>query len=107
MDDNLRRIECQKQYINAFASQLVPAVRNDFTLPIKLYQDSSKYTVSNIDIAEIVFLASSLATNYSGIEFLGTTGEYKMVEGDQSAEYFIDQESFFETILDIYYTRID
>ncbi len=107
VDDNLRRIECQKQYINAFASQLVPAVRNDFTLPIKLYQDSSKYTVSNIDIAEIVFLASSLATNYSGIEFLGTTGEYKMVEGDQSAEYFIDQESFFETILDIYYTRID
>lgn len=107
LDDNLRRIECQKQYINAFANQLAPAVAKDFSLPLTLYRDSSKYTVSNIDITEIVFLASSLAMNYSGIEFFGMEGEYKMVEGDSSAEYFINQEAFFETILDIYYTRID
>ena len=91
----------------ALSDQLAPAIKNNFTLPLMLYQDSSDYTVSNIDITELVFLASSLATNYSGMEILSTDGTYKMEKGDASAQYILDQESFFETILSIYYIQID
>ena len=107
LDDHLRRIECQKQYITSFANQIVPSIRKDFRVPISLYSDSAQYSNSNMGIPELVFLSSSLATTYSGIEFIGTPGTYKMVQGDTSAEYLLDQKAFFETILDLYYTKID
>lgn len=107
LDDNLRRIECQKQYITGFANQIVPAIRNDFMVPINLYNDASNYTVSNIGVPEMVFLSSTLAANYSGLDIVGTKGEYQLNEGDISAEYFLDQEAFFETLLDLFYIKID
>lgn len=106
LDDNLRRMHCQRQYINAFASQIVPAIKNDLTLPMDLYNDSSKYTVTNIDASKLTYLASSLATKFSGIEFITINGQYEMVEGDKSAQYKIDNEQLFETILDLFYTKI-
>lgn len=107
LDDHTRRIECQKQYISAFADQIVPSIRKDFRVPISLYSDSSDYSYSNMGIPELVFLSSSLATTYSGIDFVGTPGTYKMVKGDSSAEYILEQEKFFQTILDLFYTRVD
>ena len=99
-------MHCQRQYINAFASQIVPAIKNDLTLPMDLYNDSSKYTVTNIDASKLTYLASSLATKFSGIEFITINGQYEMVEGDKSAQYKIDNEQLFETILNLFYTKI-
>lgn len=106
LDDNLRRMDCQRQYISAFASQVVSAIKSDITLPMDLYNDSSQYTVTNIDASKLTYLASSLATKFSGIEFITTTGQYEMVKGDKSAQYKIDKEKLFETILDLFYTKI-
>lgn len=106
LDDNLRRMACQRQYINAFANQIVPAIKDNLTLPLDLYNDSSKYTVTNIDTSKLTYLASSLATSYSGIEFITTSGKYEMVEGDTSAQFIIDKNKLFETVLDLFYTKI-
>ena len=106
LDDNLRRMSCQRLYLNAFASQIVPAIKSDFTLPLKLYQDSSEYTVTNINPNIMTYLASSLATNYSGLNMITTEGKYKMVNGDASAEFKLDKNDFFEKILDIYYNKV-
>ena len=106
LDDNLRRMSCQRLYLNSFTSQIVPAIKDDFTLPLKLYQDSSEYTVTNINPNIMTYLASSLATNYSGLNMITTKGEYKMVTGDASAEFKLDKNDFFEKILDIYYNKI-
>ena len=84
----------------------MPAIKDDFTLPLKLYQDSSEYTVTNINPNIMTYLASSLATNYSGLNMITTKGEYKMVTGDASAEFKLDKNDFFEKILDIYYNKI-
>ena len=105
MDDNLRRIECQKTYIQAFAQRIVPAIRSNLNTPSKLYKHSQKYTVSNIDAPKLVYLATDLAFGFSGFEMMNTQGTYKKVKGDASAEYFLKEVPFFETILDIFYTQ--
>lgn len=76
LDDNLRRMACQKLYLNTFASQIVPAIKKDINVPIKLYRDSSKYTVTSLDVNVMVYLASSLATNYSGLNITSIKGKY-------------------------------
>lgn len=106
LDDNLRRMECQRQYINAFASQIVPAIKNDITLPLDLYNHSAEYTVTNIDTSKLTYLASSLATSFTAIDFVTTSGTYEMVEGDESAQFHIDKDALFETVLDLFYTQI-
>ena len=105
VDDNLRRIECQKTYIRGFFKRIVPATRSNLNTPSKLYKHSQEYTVSSLDAAKLVYLATDLAFNYSGFEMINTKGKYKMVEGDASAEYFLKEVPFFETILDIFYTQ--
>lgn len=107
LDDNLRRMACQRQYINSFASQIVPAIKNNFNLPMKLYQDSSKYTVTNIDISDLTYLASTLAFNYSGLELVTTSGKYLDVADDEFAEFKINRTKLFETVLSIFYIQVD
>lgn len=107
LDDNLRRIECQKQYITAFGGRIVPSIREDFMTPINLYNDSSKYTVTNINLPILTYLATSLAVDYSGLNIISSKGQYFDVPDDPFAEYELDKTSLFETVLDLYYTQID
>ena len=104
-DDNLRRMECQKTYIQAFAQRVVPATTNNLNTPSKLYNHSKKYTVSNINAPELVYLATELAFGFQGFEMIGTQGKYKLVKGDASAEFFIKEKPFFESLLDIFYIQ--
>lgn len=106
VDDNLRRMSCQRLYINSFVNQIIPAIKNDFRLPLKLYQDSSKYTVTNLNANIMTYLASTLALNYSGLNMVTTEGKYKMVKDDVSAQFKLDKKDFFEKILDIYYIQV-
>lgn len=105
LDDNLRRIECQKMYINSFAGQIVPAIKNDLGIINKLYRHSSENTVTNVNIATMFYLASSLTTNYSGLGMTSFAGEYKVVKGDEFPEYQLDKKKAFETVLDIFYIK--
>ncbi|HAR92358.1 MAG TPA: hypothetical protein DCR28_04645 [Eubacterium sp.] len=105
MDDNLRRMECQKQYIRQFASRIVPATRSNLNTPSKLYNHSQKYTVSSLDSSMVVYLATDLAFSFNGFEMINTKGTYKKVPEDASAEFFVKEVPFFETILDIFYTQ--
>ncbi len=105
LDDNLRRMSCQKLYLNSFVSQLLPSIKKDINVPLKLYKDSSKYTVTNLDANIMVYLASTLATNYSGLNITSIKGKYVEKKDDRFAEYKINKTDLFEKILDIYYIK--
>ncbi len=105
MDDNLRRIECQKTYIQGFLGKIIPATRSNLNTPSKLYNHSKKYTVSSIDFPKLVYLATDLTFSFNGFEMINTKGEYKKVKDDASAEFFLKEKPFFETILDIFYVQ--
>lgn len=107
LDDNLRRMACQQLYINSFANQIVPAIKKDLQVPVNLYQHSSDYTVTNIQLPILTYLGSSLATNFSGLNMTTTSGKYVDVPSDESAEYMVEKKKLFETVLDFYYTKIN
>jgi hypothetical protein len=107
LDDNLRRMECQKLYINSFASQTVSAIRDDLQVPIKLYQHSSENTVTNINTPILTYLAISLASNYKGLNITSVKGKYVDSPDDDFAEYKINKRNLFETVLDIFYEKTD
>lgn len=107
LDDNLRRMDCQRLYITSFANQIVPSIKKDLQIPLKLYQHSSEQTVTNITPSVLTYLASSLATNYSGLNMTSVSGTYKDVPSDDAAQFRVKKKKLFETVLDFYYTRID
>lgn len=107
LDDNIRRMACQRQYLNAFAGRILPAIKNDLKLPVKLYQHTSKYTVTNLDTDIMVYLASALVSDYSGLNISSIAGKYVEVKDDTYAEFIVDKEVLFETVLDFYYTKVN
>lgn len=106
LDDNLRRMACQKLYINAFANQIFAATRKNVNTPIKLYKDALAYTVTNIDVSTVSYLAPTLALSHSGLEFLSVKGQYKDVAGENYARFEADKTALFETVLELFYTQI-
>lgn len=74
---------------------------------MKLYQDTQENTVTNMNISTLTFLASSLATNFKGVNIVSIDGKYKKVKGDASAEFVVDKKDLLKKILDIYYTQIN
>lgn len=107
LDDNLRRMACQRLYINSFANQVVPAIRQDFQIPLRLYQHSSQQTVTNINSMILTYLASSLAMNYTGLDITTTNGKYVDNSNDNAAQFKVKKKELFEIVLDFYYTQID
>lgn len=106
LDDNIRRMACQRQYLEAYVRQMLSSIKKDFSIPGKLYKNAAQYTVTNINISDLFFLTPKLASNYSGLNFVTTKGKYKLVKGDEAAQFHLDKEDFFEKILDIFYKQI-
>lgn len=107
LDDNLRRMDCQKQYLTAFVGSIIPAIRKDFHVSLDLYKDTTTNTVTNISAPILTYLGWSLATNYTGLNIQSTSGKYVDSPKDSSAEYKISKKKLFETVLDFYYKQID
>ena len=112
VDASLNRTDRQVQYIKAFASQTLPAVINDFGVVNRLYNTASRYSSTDLDVANVTYLASLLLSK--GIsDFETTTLQGEMRLGDYTdnghvyAEFYPDETSTLETVLDTFYTCID
>lgn len=113
VEASLNRTARQIQYVKAFAAQLVPAVKNDFSIVNDLYNTASLYSTTNIDISNVTYMASLLLSK--GItDFESVTLEGEMKESDRKdyngfvyAEFYPDEDSTLETVLDTFYTQID
>ncbi len=113
VEASLNRTARQIQYVKAFAAQLVPAVKNDFSIVNDLYNTASLYSTTNIDISNVTYMASLLLSK--GItDFESVTLDGEMKESDRKdyngfvyAEFYPDEDSTLETVLDTFYTQID
>lgn len=113
VDASLNRTARQVQYIKAFAAQLLPAVMNDFSVIGELYNTASEYSTTNIDLSNVTYIAS-LVLSKGITEFSSTTLDGEMVESDDPdyadyvyAEFYPDEDSTLQTVLDVFYTQID
>ena len=103
---NTSRMERQRVYIESFFKTLAAGTKENLMLPVDLFNAASPYTVTNIDIPKVTYLASNiLEKDFSEIEMQNVPGE--VVQGEVYAEYHLDQEKFFEMFLNVYYTPVD
>lgn len=100
------RLERQKQYLDAYSKKMIAACKKDITLPVQLYKTLSEYMVTDVTVDEVAKLAiAAMQYDFSGDNIYTLAGE--TVQGERFEEFYLDQEAFYETILEVFYLPIE
>lgn len=100
-----RRLDRQKQYLNALIGAAKQAVRQDVTAALDLYKEISSRMVTDITLDEAAYLAPILADyQFDTDHFYMLEGE--TVKGERFEEYYVDEEALYEMILEIFYEEV-
>lgn len=100
-----RRLDRQKQYLNALIGAAKQAVRQDVTAALELYKEISSRMVTDITLDEAAYLAPILAEyQFDTDHFYMLKGE--TVKGEKFEEFYVDEEALYEMILEIFYEEV-
>ena len=106
LDSSLQRQARQSQYLQAFFSQAISSTAGNPSVLVSLYQTALEYATTNLGVQEFTYLATVLLQN--GMSELNvTTLAGEAVKGDQYVEYHLDEESVYQTVLDVFYTPVE
>ena len=97
---NIRRMERQRQYMEALFSKIQNCVENDDDFIIELSKSMSEYLVSDCSLTQLQKISEKLAT-YKFDEIYAIDGE--SVEGDKFMEFYPDENSLNEIVVDLFY----
>lgn len=102
---NNRRMLRQKQFIGAFASQAGNQALSDIGKLASLYNKAAPYTVTDITLSEITYIAGCCLTADMGnaIEYSSISGETHL--GEEYMEFTADRTSLLEAILNTFYLK--
>ncbi len=102
---SLRRMNRQTTYVKAFASAAVSSSKNDLGTITRLYNLTSKYSCTNVDLSSVTYLATKLMSKgVNGLDTVSIPGEMKL--GSKYAEFYMDTRATYEMILDVFYTEV-
>lgn len=104
VEANNRRMQRQKQFITAFASQAGNQVLSDFGKLARFYNTAVPYTVTDVTLSELTYLASCCLTADVGNSIVYNSISGEMVMGEKYVEFHADSQSVFEAVLDTFYT---
>lgn len=103
---NNKRIARQKAYAVTFVNQLKQGMKEDMTLPVKLYQTAEKQMVTSLSLDQAVYLC----TEYMNCSF-DTDNIYTIdgavTMGEKYAEFNVDDDALYQMILDIFYEEVN
>ncbi len=100
------RMGRQINYLEAFTSKAISMTKKDLSTPVSLYNIVSGNSETNLTTSTITAFASCIVTNgVSGVDFVRVPGS--LTSDGTYAEYVVDEEAFYEMILDIYYTPVE
>lgn len=105
LDSSLARQARQKQYIDAFATQAIDLAKESIPDVVNLFETAMSYSATNVGAQEVTYLATELVGKNPTFDI--TSIEGSMEQGEVYAEYVLDKTSAYETVLNVYYTRID
>lgn len=103
---NNKRIARQKAYAVAFVNQLKQGMKEDMTLPVKLYQTAEKQMVTSLSLDQAVYLCTEYMNCSFDTENIYTIdGEVTM--GEKYAEFNVDDDALYQLILDVFYEEVN
>lgn len=101
-----RRLERQKQYLNAFIRKAIQAARKDISVVLNLYEAVSGQMVTDITLDEIAYLTPIAAGyQFDSQNFYMLKGETIM--GEKFEEFYVDENALYELILEIFYEEVE
>ena len=106
LDSNNERMQRQQEYIRAFMSSIIPAVKKDISVVTKLYNEIKVNSDTSLDLAKITYIASTAATklrNSSDIEYVSLKGP---ITKGEYAEMRVTNEETIKTMLHVFYTPL-
>ena len=96
----------QKTYLTSFASKAISVCKEDITLPVILYHKIKRYTVTNISVDEMTYLASQISGyHFDGNQIYTMTGETVM--DDNYEEFYLDMDALKEQMIEVFYEKVD
>lgn len=105
LDGNIDRMERQKQFVDVFVKQVLQTAKGDIPKILDLYQTMMDYTQTDLSLADVTFLVSTFIGNGASISFDTLPGTLQA--SGKNAIYYLDETALYETVLDVYYTRVD
>lgn len=106
LTSSLDRQRRQVSYLKAFTSKVLQNATGDPAALLSLYQTAQDYTWTNLGFDQFSYLASTmLAKGMTSFDVVTLDGE--MSEGETYAEFHLNQDAVYQTVLDTYYTPVD
>ena len=103
---NNKRIARQKTYAVAFVNQFKQDMKEDLSLPVKLYQTAEKQMVTSISLDQAVYLCTEYMTGSFDTDNIYTiAGE--VTKGEEYAEFTVDDDALYQLILDVFYEEVN
>ena len=103
---NNKRIARQKAYAVAFVNQFKQGMKEDMTLPVKLYQTAEKQMVTSIGLDQAVYLCTEYMNSSFDTDNIYTiAGE--VTKGEEYAEFNVDDDALYQLILDVFYEEVN
>lgn len=103
-----KRLERQKQYLNAFIKKTMTMIKNDLSLPLNLFNIVSNYAVTDITVDKMTYLVSqAIGYTFDMENIYSIPGETIRNESTQYEEFYVDETALYEMILDIFYNPIE
>lgn len=99
------RMERQKQYMSALADKARTSVKKNPFLLWKLFRGVSDYMVTDMNAAEIMYLAGACMNgglDFDSVELL--PGE--IVQGEKHEQFYMDMEAAKALMLELYYDEL-
>jgi LCP family protein required for cell wall assembly len=101
---NNGRRERQKAYLEAYMPMLKSALANDLDGMWNRFTEIEADTITSVSRSEYISMANTFGTmDVSQIEFYTPTGEDQ--KGENHDEFYMDEDAFFEKILEIFYIK--
>lgn len=106
LTSSLDRQRRQVSYLKAFTSKVLQNATGDPAALLSLYQTAQDYTWTNLGFDQFSYLVSTmLANGMTSFDVVTLDGE--MGEGETYAEFHLNQDAVYQTVLDTYYTPVD
>ncbi|MBR4667416.1 MAG: LCP family protein [Butyrivibrio sp.] len=101
-----RRLERQRQYLNAFIAAARTASEGGKNAAIDIFTGISDKMVTNISVEEISYLAPLISKySFDATDFKMIKG--KTVKNGEFEEFNVDDDDLFKTIIEIFYEKVE
>ena len=107
LDSNNDRMARQNQFIKAFIAKIWDSVKSDPKTVLSLYNIVAENSTTNLTPPKMVYLATKAISgleSYTDINYVNLKGEVKKGE---YAEFYPDEEALMETLLDLFYIKVN